>query len=90
MLEKIPKYVVDSQENKLMYHRTNQLGVLTYGTNDNAQIILFRIHYAKTQFFGKSSKVGKGGRKKREMMISSKVDRLIYSGDECTVGDLKG
>jgi len=39
VLEKIPEWTMDSQENKPMGHQANQPRALTQGTNDQAQIV---------------------------------------------------
>lgn len=53
----------------------SQPGVFPRGTNEQAQIILFQTYYVKTWFSGEGPNTGKGGRKKKKMMmIGNKVD----------------
>lgn len=56
--EKVSENNMDSQKNKCMNHQTDRF-VLNQGPNDEAEIILFRIHYVKARLFGEVPDTGK-------------------------------
>lgn len=47
--------------------------------------ILLWTHYTKTQFYGKGTNSGNGGRTEKKM-TTIKVEELSYSGHNCTIG----
>lgn len=69
------------QENKPMNHWTNHPRVLTQGTNDKAEIILFWTYYTKTQFSGNGSNGGKGRKKNKKRTTSKWMDSVMVAID---------
>lgn len=86
MLEKTPKNAMDSQTNtKVMAHHASQPRVLSQGTNNRAQIILFQIYFPALQ--KKALLLEKW--KKQEEDDHLQLGWTNNSGDECISGRLE-